>query len=892
MKLTEEARQNKSTRNNFTIASSPSQRSSTYNRNNTANNNNITDNDTNTNSNDSSHLHQLFPVDPLTTPVKIEVEEQRPTTPTANTTTIPCLTSPTGAFFEGTCAFRIVKSGDESRGKQRVSTSKHNFESPSISTNRNTSKGISKNDTISAVDESVVNKSNIAEEQHRSHVMSSLARAKNASTSRTFYQQPHSSLNTSKQSEPNAVTTTDSNLITTTKPKPVKITEPNPVTTSEDYDSDATEVSEMTNEELNLDELSLDGKEFVFNTSSIKPKNTRKRKYNNNSKTKNGVVQMKQEPPATPTKKTKTKTGNSKKKNSNNNNKFKETLSKSMNIRNYFGKVPSNQPLSPASKSAIDFTDKTDSNCLRTTAGSSNTSKITSKQNDRNCAINTSHDYDTRVKDTIKNVSNNIKPLTTLVEDSSSTESESENDEDTTLIESRGLGHCSPISSIQESPLKQFQTPLLNSTEIGDTGTGSREYHHHRLFHPTGKPGDRVDKDQSSCSRNNDGESTLLNHETSLVTGTRPLSLSFNETKRSGLSRNSKNNINVNKSRNNNNNNNNNNSSSNNTNETTSKYFTGTNTNGLSSPSMLTSPMSNRNKSKINSHNNKNKTILPGDDIGENLDDDYQLFPSSGQTVDISLENCIDNLVDLVSDEHTSMITNIDGDDGTIRTDCGMNRGDDSNHFSDLENFAGTNIKNSCNNKNVNSELSGYSKNFDNKINKSKMSGNSNNNSGNRPSGLFRSNTGGTKRSIGDSKDSRNRLNDGLKNQVGKNSGNFNDSDNGLNDVLKSRVSKSSGNPRDVCNRTNELLRGQVSKSSENPNDSGNRTNNRLIGSQGVGNKSFVIIDSDTETEDDANDCDVGDVIDGQRGHDDDDDDDVVPLPPCGDFTFSESQIF
>ena len=172
------------------------------------------------------------------------------------------------------------------------------------------------------------------------------------------------------------------------------------------------------------------------------------------------------------------------------------------------------------------------------------------------------------------------------------------------------------------------------------------------------------------------------------------------------------------------------------------------------------------------------------------------------------------------------------------------------------------------------------------------MTGNSNNNSSNRPSGLFRSNTGGTKRSIGDSKDSRNRLNDGLKNQVGKNSGNFNDSDNGLNDVLKSRVSKSSGNPRDVCNRTNELLRGQVSKSSENPNDSGNRTNNRLIGSQGVGNKSFVIIDSDTETEDDANDCDVGDVIDGQRGHDDDDDDDVVPLPPCGDFTFSESQIF
>ena len=73
---------------------------------------------------------------------------------------------------------------------------------------------------------------------------------------------------------------------------------------------------------------------------------------------------MKQEPPATPTKKTKTKTGNSKKKNSNNNNKFKETLSKSMNIRNYFGKVPSNQPLSPASKSAIDFTDKTDSNSI------------------------------------------------------------------------------------------------------------------------------------------------------------------------------------------------------------------------------------------------------------------------------------------------------------------------------------------------------------------------------------------------------------------------------------------------------------------------------------------------------------------------------------------------
>ena len=233
----------------------------------------------------------------------------------------------------------------------------------------------------------------------------------------------------------------------------------------------------------------MDGKEFVFDTSSIKPDKTRKRKYNNNSKTKNGVVQMKQEPPSTPTKKTKTKTGNSKK----NNNKSKETHSKSMNIRNYFGKVSSNQPLSPSSKSAIDFTDKTDRICLSTTAVSSNTSKINSKQNDRNSTGNTSHNIDSRRhKDTIKNVS---KPLTTLVEDSSSTEteSESENDQDTTLIKSRGL-IPSPISSVQESPLKQYEPPLLNS----------------------------------SCFRNNNDDESTLNHETSLTTGTRSLSLSLN----------------------------------------------------------------------------------------------------------------------------------------------------------------------------------------------------------------------------------------------------------------------------------------------------------------------------------------------------------------------------
>ena len=480
------------------------------------------------------------------------------------------LTSPTGSLFDDISEFRIVKSeneeDDDDSNEQTIS------EEPSFL------KNVALSPKYGYITEVELNKNTAAsvskmnEENHRAQVIASLARARNATT-------PQQQV-IKTRTERNSFTVTPS-YHTNVERKTYIATK----TEDNDFDTE-TEVSEMTEEELStIDEESMDAKEFVFDTS-LKTKKNKKRNHTNNME----AIKAKKEPPVSSSKKPKHKQNTTSgekciKK------KIKGQLSKSMDIGNYFKKasIPPSSSVSSKNKSTINFS------ISRNTLS------------DRFPGVSSDSGRNETIIDSGKQSSTHLynrgggteRTSATLVEDSS------ESDINATLVEDDDdFDPISSVSSVKEPPMKagtnrQFQRPLLNSTEIENS-------------------------DGTKCH----GES-FLPINTKSKKALRPLSLSLNSSIRPAT---------VAK-----------------TIKSTKNKFKGKETSQhlLTQPSILSrrTTLSAATISKNESKQQRHPCVSRSPTMRD-VDPYYtSLFPSLGQTVDKSLENCIDDLVDSVPDD-------------------------------------------------------------------------------------------------------------------------------------------------------------------------------------------------------------------------------------------------